>query len=216
MLGGATGFNEIQRCLPGVSRSVLAGRLKDLERAGVIERRIGADGRATGYRLTPRGRDLKPVLFAIGSWGATWLLDDPEPEEIDPDFIMVWMARDVDRDALPAGRTVIQFDFPDCRKRYWMVLEPTEASMCPKPPGFDVDLWVTVDASTLYDLFLGKLELRSALRDETLAMTGPSDLRSGFARWFTWSAFRPATLTAEDRRSAALQLKDRARVLIGT
>jgi hypothetical protein len=188
--------------------------MKDLERIGVVARRRGSDGRASGYRLTPSGRDLKPVLFAIGSWGATWLLDDPQPEEIDPDFIMVWMARDVDRGELPEGRTVIQFDFPDVRKRYWMVLEAEEASMCPKHPGFDVDLSVSVDTVTLYDLFLGKLDLGAVLRAGTLTLTGPSDLRSGFGRWFTWSAFRPATQSAPKRRAAAEQLKDRKPVLI--
>jgi hypothetical protein len=33
MLGGASGFNELQRGLPGISRSVLTDRLRSLERA---------------------------------------------------------------------------------------------------------------------------------------------------------------------------------------
>ena len=41
MLGGASGFNELQRGLPGISRSVLADRMRTLERAEVIERRTG-------------------------------------------------------------------------------------------------------------------------------------------------------------------------------
>jgi hypothetical protein len=111
---------------------------------------------------------------------------------------------------------VIQFEFPDSRKRYWLVLEPTEASMCPKPPGFDVDLQVRVETRTLYDLFLGKLDLGDALRAGTLTMTGPSDLKRGFDRWFTWSAFRSAAQAGEGRRRAAQELKDRSRVLITT
>jgi DNA-binding Lrp family transcriptional regulator len=39
MLGGARGFNELQRGLPGISRSVLTDRIRALERAEVIERR---------------------------------------------------------------------------------------------------------------------------------------------------------------------------------
>ena len=39
MLGGASGFNELQRGLPGISRSVLTERMRALERAEVIERR---------------------------------------------------------------------------------------------------------------------------------------------------------------------------------
>ena len=53
MLGGASGFNELQRGLPGISRSVLTDRMRALERAEVIERRTGPRGRALEYRLTP-------------------------------------------------------------------------------------------------------------------------------------------------------------------
>jgi DNA-binding HxlR family transcriptional regulator len=43
MLGGASGFNELQGGLPGISRSVLADRMRALERAEVIERRDGPE-----------------------------------------------------------------------------------------------------------------------------------------------------------------------------
>src|SRR5262249_27557401 len=48
MLGGASGFNELQRGLPGISRSVLADRMRRLERAEVIERRTGPKGPPPG------------------------------------------------------------------------------------------------------------------------------------------------------------------------
>ena len=48
MLGGASGFNELQRGLPGISRSVLTDRMRALERAEVIERRTGPKGRNPG------------------------------------------------------------------------------------------------------------------------------------------------------------------------
>ena len=49
MLGGASGFNELQRGLPGISRSVLTDRMRALERAEVIERRTGPKGRTLEY-----------------------------------------------------------------------------------------------------------------------------------------------------------------------
>src|SRR5262249_47033939 len=66
MLGGVTRFNELQRGLPGISRSVLADRMRGLERMEIIERRMGPRGRTLEYRLTPAGRDLEPVVQAIG------------------------------------------------------------------------------------------------------------------------------------------------------
>ena len=116
MLGGASGFNELQRGLPGISRSVLTDRMRALERAEVIERRTGPKGRTLEYRLTPAGRDLQPVVQAIGEWGATWSITEPRPDELDPDLLIVWMARHVDRQRLPPNRTVVQFDFRDPKR----------------------------------------------------------------------------------------------------
>src|ERR1041384_670069 len=84
MLGGARGFNELQRGLPGISRSVLTDRLRSLERGEVIGRGTGPRGRTLDYRLTLAGRDLEPVVQAMGEWGATWSVTDPRPEELDP------------------------------------------------------------------------------------------------------------------------------------
>ena len=84
MLGGARGFNELQRGLPGISRSVLADRLRSLERAEIIERRTGPEGKRLEYRLTLAGRDLEAVVQAIGEWGATGRSPIPAPRSSTP------------------------------------------------------------------------------------------------------------------------------------
>ncbi len=76
--------------------------------------------------------------------------------ELDPDLLIVWIARNVHREELPPGRTVLKFDFRNPVKRYWMVLEPLEVSVCLQHPGFDIDLEVTVDTATLYRVYLGR------------------------------------------------------------
>src|SRR5262245_56557537 len=212
MLGGASGFNELQRGLPGISRSVRTDRMRALERAEVIERRTGPRGRTLEYRLTSAGRDLEPVVQAIGEWGATWSFTEPRLEELDPDLLVVWMARHVDRQQLPAGRTVVKFDFRDPKRRYWMVLEPSEVSVCLQHPGFEVDLEVAVDTTTLYLVYLGRVELGGAIRAGQLTMSGPRALQRGFGRWFTWSAFAPASRSAQQRRTAASRLASPQRV----
>ena len=82
LLGGASGFNELQRGLPGISRSVLTDRMRALERAEVVERRTGPKGRTLEYRLTTAGRDLQPVVQAIGEWGVTWSFTEPRPDRV--------------------------------------------------------------------------------------------------------------------------------------
>jgi DNA-binding HxlR family transcriptional regulator len=214
MLGGASGFNELQRGLPGISRSVLTDRMRALERAEIIERRTGPKGRTLEYRLTVAGRDLEPVVQAIGEWGATWSFTEPRREELDPDLLIVWIARHVDRRQLPPDRIVVKFDLRGPKRRYWMVLEPSEVSVCLQHPGFDVDLEVSVDTTTLYGVYLGQAELGAAIRAGDLALTGPRALQRGFGRWFTWSAFAPASRSAPKRRTAASRIAGPHRVRV--
>jgi DNA-binding HxlR family transcriptional regulator len=123
MLGGASGFNELQRGLPGISRSVLADRMRALERAEVIERRTGPKGRTLEYRLTPGGRDLQPVVQAIGEWGATWSFTEPRAGELDPSLLIVWMARHVDRQRLGVfGIWLVFCGFALQTFQYWVAI----------------------------------------------------------------------------------------------
>ncbi|MGW7102000.1 winged helix-turn-helix transcriptional regulator [Streptomyces sp. NPDC054838] len=75
---GVHRFDEFQREL-GMSRKVLAERLKLLVEAGVLMR-VPYQERPVRheYRLTPRGRALLPVLVALQDWGDTWILGEGE------------------------------------------------------------------------------------------------------------------------------------------
>ena len=196
MTFGVDRFNEMQRCLPGISRSVLAQRLRHLERVGLIERATG-DGRSVTYGLTPAGRDLKPVLRSLGEWAARWAFADPDPRELDPDLLMRWISRHIATDQLPDRRIVAEFAFAVPRtRRYWLVLEPEETSVCLHDPGFDTDVFVVADTEALYCVYLGRRTLGSAMRDGLVSVVGPSSLVRDFGRWFAWSDFAPTVRAA--------------------
>ena len=214
LLGGASGFNELQRGLPGISRSVLTDRLRSLERAEIIERRTGPKGRTLEYRLTLAGRDLEAVVQAIGEWGVTWSFTDPRPEELDPDLLIVWMARHVDREQLPPDRTVVRFDFRNPAKRYWMVLERSEVSVRLQHPGFDVDLEVRVDTATLYRVYLGRAELGGAIRGAQTDAGRPKGAPTRLRALVRLERVRPASRRAEGRRRAASRLAGPERVRV--
>jgi hypothetical protein len=95
-----------------------------------------------------------------------------------------------------------------------MVLEPSEVSVCLQHPGFDVDLAVIVDTSTLYRIYLGRAELGGAIRAGQLTLSGPRTLQRGFGQSFTWSSFAPASRSAQESRPAASRLASphRARI----
>src|SRR6476659_7367040 len=59
---GSHRFNDIERGLPGISRSLLSSRLRDLEDAGIVERLPGARPNVRAYHLSEAGRDLKTVI----------------------------------------------------------------------------------------------------------------------------------------------------------
>jgi DNA-binding HxlR family transcriptional regulator len=71
---GPCRYTDIRNGLPGIATNLLAERLRDLEQAGVIWREDAPPPVATTlFHLTDRGRDLEPVLRAVGMWGAPML-----------------------------------------------------------------------------------------------------------------------------------------------
>ena len=63
---GAVRFNEFRQAVSGVAPRTLSERLRELERAGVLERRVvDASPPYAEYRLTPRGRQLASVVRAL-------------------------------------------------------------------------------------------------------------------------------------------------------
>ena len=67
---GSTRFNELRRGVPRMSPALLSKRLKELEAAGIMSRsRVPGEPDVFEYRLTAAGRDLKPVVEAVGAWG---------------------------------------------------------------------------------------------------------------------------------------------------
>lgn len=193
LLDGISHFNDLERGLPGISRSLLAGRLRRLERARVIERSVSLNGHATEYHLTPAGEQLKEVIDALGQWGARWAFTEPEPEELDPVLLMWWMRRRVQRDRLPPRRLVTQFDFRgQCSGSYWLVMEPAEVSVCLQHPGFAIDLLVTADIAACYRVLFRRLTLAEALRAGLIELDGPTSLVRGFPTWWEWFPVPPA------------------------
>ena len=188
LLAGSSHFNDIERGLPGISRSLLAGRLRLLEDSGVLVRRRGPQRNISEYELTEAGRDLKQVIDRLGAWGVRWAFGEPNPEELDPVLLLWKMHQRIRRDRLPAQRIVIEFDFRGkCGRRLWLVLEPREISVCLKPPGFDADLIVTTELSAFYRVWLGFLDYGMAVQTGVITIDGPPNLARDFPRWLMWS-----------------------------
>jgi DNA-binding HxlR family transcriptional regulator/putative sterol carrier protein len=184
MLTGSTRFNEIARGLPGISRALLSRRLRQLVAAGLATRTDD------GYVLTPAGEDLRPVVFGLAEWGARHAFGDPRPEELDPEVLMWWFHGRIDTSEV-TRRTVIQIDITDHKRKFWLVIEPEDASVCYADPGFEVDAVMTSNLAALYQVWEGEIDLLDAMRQGLLELQGPRAIMQALPRWFLFSPIEP-------------------------
>ncbi|AXH91133.1 helix-turn-helix domain-containing protein [Micromonospora aurantiaca] len=189
LVSGSERFNELRRGLPRMSPTLLSRRLHQLVRAGVVERRV--DGADVRYVPTAAGRELRPVVEALGAWGVRWI-GEMGDADLDPKLLLWDMHRHVDHDAVPPGRTVVRFrfrDVPTTQRDWWMVIAAGEADVCDSDPGHDVTVTVTADLRALVQVWMGDLEWAAALRGGAVEVTGPEALRRAAPGWFTLSPF---------------------------
>ncbi len=74
LLGGVRRFGELRRLMPQVTQQMLTLQLRELERDGVVHRRIYPQvPPKVEYSLTEMGRSLQPILDMMLAWGQTYL-----------------------------------------------------------------------------------------------------------------------------------------------
>jgi len=189
---GSHRFNDIERGLPGISRSLLASRLRDLEKSGVVERLPQARSKIAEYHLSEAGRELKTIIEALGGWGVRWAFGDPRAQELDAGLLVWKIHQRINRELLPDRRTVVEFAFSGAKgRRVWLLLEPREVSVCVTPPGFESDLIVRSDLAFFYRVWLGHIEYQSAIRCGGVVVEGLPALARQLPRWFMWSPMAP-------------------------
>jgi DNA-binding HxlR family transcriptional regulator len=89
-LKGPSRYTDLRAGLPGIATNLLADRLRDLERAGVIARAEAPPPIATTlFSLTPRGERLRPVLEELGRWGMP-LMTEQKPTDAIRSHWLAW------------------------------------------------------------------------------------------------------------------------------
>ena len=83
LLLGPKRYKDVLEGLPGIGTNLLADRLHEMERLGLVERTVlPPPAGSTVYQLTAAGEGLEPALFAIGRWGARFLVGGPKKTDV--------------------------------------------------------------------------------------------------------------------------------------
>lgn len=192
LIAGSTRFNDLRRGVPRMSPALLSQRLKDLQLAGVVAKVTGAGG-AVEYRLTEAGKELQPIVEAFGIWGQRQVKAEVSLEHLDVQLLVWDMHRNLNTTPLPKRRVVIQLiftDLPPVQRNAWLIVEPEGGvDLCASDPGFDVDLYISVDLRTMTAIWMGYDTVSRAVAAQRMNLTGDEGLARDMQSWLGLSPF---------------------------
>lgn len=194
LLMGGRRFSEFQRGLAQISPTMLTKRLNELTASGLVMKKRIPGQRGYEYHLTEAGRDLMPVVMALGEWGMRWARGQMADSDLDVELLMLYLTRSVQPDKLIGGETVIRFKFTDLKhlSDWWLVVSGDEVDACIEDPGKEVDVWFTTDLRTMIQVWMGDSTYKAAIRSGALTLVGPPSLTRNVARWMASSIFAGA------------------------
>ncbi|MBN6040294.1 helix-turn-helix domain-containing protein [Amycolatopsis sp. 195334CR] len=152
-------YRELHDGLPGMATNLLADRLRDLEAAGVVERRLAEEGNAVVYALTPWGAGLREPIEGLVRWSTPLMVSGPGGDRFQAGWLVVALR------ALLTGK-------PGTRRSSTVGIEvdgqlfqlrATRSGIEVSPrDGRDLDAVVRADAAIVLGLAAGALALDDA------------------------------------------------------
>jgi DNA-binding HxlR family transcriptional regulator len=143
LLLGPQRFTDLRHALPGASSNLLADRLRELHERGVIARRtLPPPAAARVYELTRWGRELEPIVLALGAWGLK--VPAPEPSTLSATSILIYL-----RGSLDPGARTFRVELDD---RVWTVSSKDGQTVVEQGEPQLADGSIRTDPRTLNDL----------------------------------------------------------------
>ncbi|MRH90582.1 HxlR family transcriptional regulator [Nocardia sp. SYP-A9097] len=161
-------FSELRTALPHASSNLLADRLRELENHGVIHRRkLSSTATAHAYELTDRGRQLEPIVLALGNWGID-APTPPEPTSLSATSALIFLRGNIFH-APTAPPIICRLDL---NGSVWTVRVNSGKVDVQTGEPTTADISLRTDPKTLGTLMANPAALDTALADGTVALVG--------------------------------------------
>jgi DNA-binding HxlR family transcriptional regulator len=181
LLLGPKRFTDLRAGLPNASPNVLAQRLRDLKSAGVVRRRrLPPPAASKIYELTEWGRDLEPVIIALGKWGVRSPTKSPDAE-LGVDSLILSFRTMFDPERAAGFDATYEFRFGEDRFRAEIAEGQLEIE---RGTAETPDATVEAEAGTLAALVYDDLELDDALSSGDLRIEGDGEAVERFLALF--------------------------------
>lgn len=170
LLAGPRRYTDLHADLPGVSTDVLASRLKDMERDGIgTRRKLPPPGAAYVYELTSRGRELLPVLQALGEWGQPELGERRATDAVRAHWFALPLLRSLE------GEGLVEVQLEEGDFHLYVGAEEGPVHGDGPAPG-EPDARLVLDSATCEAVARGELSVADAVRDGRIAVSGDGTL----------------------------------------
>ncbi len=149
-------YRELLDGLPGVATNLLTDRLRDLETAGVIERRLAEEGNAVLYALTPWGAELREPIESLIRWSTPLMERGPGGDHFRADWLVVPLRALLDGKVAPHRSPTVGIAVDD----QLFQLRATHSGIEVSPhDGSNLDAVVRADGAIVLGLAAGVLTL---------------------------------------------------------
>lgn len=183
LLRGPRRYTDLLEGLPGIGTNILASRLRDLESAGVVQKRkLPPPAASTVYELTEYGQELEEAVYALARWGARTLGPPAPDEDLYPEWgVNAFLALfDPLAGAGVSGTYVLRVDDDVFTTRLEDGHLHTEVGAAEAP-----ELDAAMDMETFFALASTELEPRKALRERRVRLAaGDSEALARFFKIF--------------------------------
>ena len=181
LLLGPKRFTDLRTGLPNASPNVLAQRLRGLEAAGIVRRgELPPPAASKIYELTEWGRDLEPVIIALGKWGVRSPSKPPDAE-LGADSLILSFRTMFDPERAAGFDATYEFRLGEHRFRAEVAEGRLEIE---RGTAEAPDATVEAEAGTLAALVYDDLELDDALSCGDLRIEGSKEAVERFLTLF--------------------------------